>query len=107
MQAKAGRLDLGTKTGAKARFTVVSNAARDDVVLRIGTGCGYTLICNGEEVAQETGARQPLRDRDSVLIELKKGENVFDLSLAADGVTVLFVQVTDPRGLAERGVRSR
>ncbi|MEE2888254.1 MAG: hypothetical protein VX951_12560 [Planctomycetota bacterium] len=103
--APAGRLALDGKSAATARFKLRSERARDDVVLRLGSGCGYSVRCNNEVVAEESGARMAIRDQDSMLLTLKKGENTIEVQLHPDGPQTLFARVTDTRGLPPSGVR--
>ena len=98
--APEGRLTLAADGKPKTvRFTVTAAKARDDLILRFGTGCGYKLRLNGEEVAEETASRPSLRDQDAVLLEVKLGDNVVEIDLDNNGPQVVFVQVTDARGL--------
>jgi hypothetical protein len=82
----------------------VSTAARD-VVLRIGSGCGYKARINGNDLAEETGARRPIRDQDATLAELSKGENTVEFELDGPGKRVLFVRITDGKGFSVPGVK--
>ncbi|MCB9888311.1 MAG: hypothetical protein H6836_01955 [Planctomycetes bacterium] len=104
VEAADGRLALGPRAPRTAKFSVRCDRDRDDVVVRIGSGCGYALSCAGSELASESGARAAVRDQDSVVATLKRGENAFEVRLAADGDPVLFVQFTDTRGLPVPGL---
>jgi len=44
-------------------------------------------------------ARLPLRDQDAVLLEARSGDNVIEIDLDNNGTQVVFVQITDTRGL--------
>lgn len=105
VDAPDGRLALDGKAATKVRFTLNSDKAREDLVLRLGIGCGYTLHCNGEELSEEAGARAAIRDQDSLLLTLKKGENIIELRLHPGGEHVVFARVTDSRGLPATGLR--
>ena len=97
--AKTGRLQREPPGPTKVRFHLHCAKNRDDVVLRLGTGCGYTIHCNGEAIGEEHGSRIAIRDQDSLLLTLKKGTNPIEVSLRADGDQVMFIQVTGTDGL--------
>jgi hypothetical protein len=103
--APGGRLQLDSKGPATTRFLVRSKTAREDLVLRLGTGCGYTLLCNGQILAEQSGPRTAIRDSDSLLLSLKQGENIMEIRLHADGPHILFAQITDSDGLPVTGLR--
>jgi hypothetical protein len=103
VDAAHGRLELPSGKQV-VRCKVVSTAARD-VVLRIGSGCGYKARINGNDLAEETGARRPIRDQDATLVELSKGENTVEFELDGPGKRVLFVRITDGKGFSVPGVK--
>ena len=74
-------------------------ALRSNLVLRIGSGCGYKIRLNGADVANESGSRRTIRDQDAMLIAVKKGANEFEIELLADGAHEFVAQITDPSGM--------
>ena len=105
--AKGGRLVLDAdKVPVTIRVGLNSDRERE-VVLRIGTGCGYTLVVNGNEIVSEDRNRTAVPDQDAEVIDLRKGDNVIELRLKGGGSPVVYCRVTDPRGRPIRGVRAK
>lgn len=105
--AKDGRLELDAgKLPTTVRIQLDSGRERE-VVLRIGTGCGYTLVVNGDEIVSEDKSRLAIPDQDAEVIDLKQGNNTIELRLKGNGPPVVYVRVTDPRGRPIRGVQAK
>lgn len=92
-------LTLDTQAGpteVRASFTA-PNAG--EVVLRLGSGCGFSARLNGEEVFARAGSRAAIPDADQALVQVREGTNVLEVRLLDDGSPQLWARVTDRRGL--------
>ncbi|MHC4851236.1 MAG: hypothetical protein ACYTF5_04405 [Planctomycetota bacterium] len=105
--AKGGRLELDAGTAPRTVRVLVESDREREAVLRVGTGCGYTLVVNDDEIVSEAGGRVAVPDQDAEIIDLRKGNNIIELRLRGDGQPVVYCRITDPRGRPIRGVQAK
>lgn len=103
--AREGRLELPQGPAKRMIRFQISAPKAMEVVLRIGSGCGYKLVQDGLELSSESSARRPVRDQDSVLVSLKQGVTTFEVELMANGPQIFFASCSDSAGLPIPGLK--
>jgi hypothetical protein len=105
VMAPGGRLEVAPADPAPVIRTAFTADAAGEVVLRIGSGCGLEIRLNGAVVFTRSGARAPLPDADAQLLSVAAGRNELEIRLVPDGDAVLYLRLSDARGLPAAGIR--
>jgi hypothetical protein len=97
-------LKLGGRKETIATATITSDVARE-AVLRFGCNGTVRVDLNGQTVLAHENDRHPLPDTDSTLVQLAGGSNTLRLTISGEDEAILYLRLTDPRGLPIDGVR--